>query len=343
MRQWVPGALVVALLLTPASEPSRAVDPVEAFSLSFFPIGIPGVDAYNARVVAALDHSSTFYTGCCDTTITAYTGETVTRGPSALGCPAAPEFPACFVASNCICAYADPEGDPFIVNGNYAGAFGVSFLLYDGHPGYDYGYAFDTPILATGSGQLCKAIQDEINGTRGAASAWEGFHTFYIDHGTFGEEGYASWYLHAAELDGTATTGAPLENLAVGGCAPVVAGQLVARVGNVGTLLPHLHFEVRTYTPILGPEQFSRIIDPYGWTGEDPDPWSQGSNGQALSRSQPVWVPEPARGSTSALVVVLLAGLRRYRAAGERAEFGCLPSRRNGRPFACPLNAERSF
>lgn len=311
------GAIVLALLLTPAFEASRAVDPVETFSLPFFPIGIPGVNAYNAPIVAALDHSSTFYTQCCDTTITAYTGETVTRGPSALGCPVAPEFPACFVAPNCICSYADPEGDPFIVNGNYVGAFGASVLLYDGHPGYDYGYGFDTPLVATRDGQLCKAVQDEINGTRGAASAWEGFHTFYIDHGTFGEKGYASWYLHATDLDGTDTSGRPLDSLGPGSCAPVVAGQMVARVGNFGTFLPHLHFEVRIYTPILGPEQFAQVIDPYGWTGEVPDPWAQGTNGQAVSRLQALWVPEPSRGGCAAAALISVAALRRYRRGRE--------------------------
>lgn len=307
------GAVLVAALL--ATSPSHAADPTDGFTLPFFPIGVPGIHAYNAPIVSTLDHSSTFYTQCCDTTITAYTGETVTRGASAFQCPAAPTAPTCFFTPNCICSYPDPEGDPFIVNGNYTGAFGPSVLLYDGHAGYDYGHGFDTPLVATRGGQLCKAARDEVNGTRGAVSAWEGFHTFYVNHGTFGENGYASWYLHAADLDGTDTSGTPLANLEVGGCAPVEDGQLVARVGNFGTALPHLHFELRIYTPLFGPEEFSRVIDPYGWTGDAPDPWSQGTNGQAVSRLEAVWLPEPDRLWSAVAVLLGLAGVRRYSSA----------------------------
>ena len=120
------GAVLVAALL--ATSPSHAADPTDGFTLPFFPIGVPGIHAYNAPIVSTLDHSSTFYTQCCDTTITAYTGETVTRGASAFQCPAAPTAPTCFFTPNCICSYPDPEGDPFIVNGNYTGAFGPSVL-----------------------------------------------------------------------------------------------------------------------------------------------------------------------------------------------------------------------
>jgi hypothetical protein len=302
-RRWI----VAAALLLCSTAPSHAGGPTDGFTLPVFPIGAPNVNAYNAAMVSALDHAGTFYTQCCDTVITAYTGETVTRGDGGeFGCPAPPVFPECFIAANCICSYADGEGDPFIVNGNYTGAFGSHILLYDGHAGYDYGYGFDTPLVATRGGQLCKAFDDPINGTSGQPNAWDGFHTFFIDHGTFGQTGYASWYLHATDLDGVDMSGQPLANLGVGGCAQVEDGQLVGRVGNFGTFAPHLHFEVRIYTPAFGPEVFPQVIDPYGWTGAGPDPWSQGGNNQAASRLHTVWVPEP---SASALALAALIAI----------------------------------
>ena len=126
-----------------------------------------------------------------------------------------------------------------------------------------------------------------INGHVGAASAWDKFHTFYVDHGVIDGIGYAVWYLHATDLEGAA-----LQALAPGQCAPVAGGQVVATVGNVGTFLPHLHFEVRTYVPAEGPEGFgSRVIDPYGWTGSGADPWTDPLvNPQAAPQQEPLWV-----------------------------------------------------
>jgi len=319
-RAGVAAALgVVALaLFPPFPETSRAGNPTDGFTLPVFPIGLPGVGAYDARMVSALDHAGAFYTQCCDTTITAFTGETVHRDRGALLCPAEPVFPECFFAPNCVCAYPDPEGRPFVVNGNYTGAFGAEVLLYDGHAGYDYGYDFETPLVATRGGQLCKAFRDEVNGTRGQPSAWDGFHTFYVDHGSFpagsgdAGTGYASWYLHASDLDGTGTNGQPLAGLEVGGCAPVAEGQLVGRVGNHGTLAAHLHFELRIYDPRFGPEQSPQVIDPYGWTGDGPDPWSEGGNDQAVSRLQAVWAPEPGSGALAGAALLSVSCLRRY-------------------------------
>jgi hypothetical protein len=288
-------------------------EPEDGFTLPFFPIGLPGVHAYNARVVAALDHAGTFYTQCCDTTITVFTGESVSRGTTALACPAQPVFPECFVAPSCVCAYGGTSA--FQVTGGYTGGiFGPTWLLYDGHAGWDYDYARDTPIVAPRAGRLCKAMQDEINGELGAASAWDAFHTFYVDHGEFAGIGYASWFLHADALDGVDLQGAPLVDLEVGDCANVASGQLVARVGNFGTFLPHLHFELRVHDAALGPEDSPQVVDPYGWTGDEVDPWSTGTNRQALSRTAAVWVPEPPRAALTATAMTVLALLRRYSA-----------------------------
>jgi cysteine-rich repeat protein len=113
-----------------------------------------------------------------------------------------------------------------------------------------------------------------------------------MDHGVVDGHGYASWYLHAADLAGNDTNGQPLQNLLPGQCAPVAEGQIVATVGNFGTGLPHLHFEVRRYVPLDGPEAASsKVIDPYGWKGSGPDPWANpAENPQAASQIEPLWI-----------------------------------------------------
>lgn len=258
---------------------------VPAFTLSHFPLESVGVDAYSTEITAVLDHSGQFfYTQCCDTEIVAYTGEVAPRGPDAL-CPSVSEFPACF-SQICICGYSRDDGELFEINGNYVG-FGGRFLLYDGHAGYDYTYPAGTPIVAPRGGLLCKAQEDPINGRFGFDSAWEKFHTFYIDHGDFAGTGWSTWFLHATDLDGVDTEGRALADLAPGECAEVVEGQTVATVGNVGTFLPHLHFEVRRYR--VGPESAStRGFDPYGWQGDGADPLA--GNGQAAAQDAPIWI-----------------------------------------------------
>ncbi|MDH3687790.1 MAG: M23 family metallopeptidase, partial [Myxococcales bacterium] len=260
----------------------------QPFTLLRFPIGEPGVTAYTAPMIAVLDHSGTFYTNCCDSEVVAYTGERALREDGALGC-GDDTFPACFFGL-CICAYANPTGEPWTVTGSYIRSFGgSSYLLYDGHAGYDYSYGFGTPLVAPRAGRLCKARVDYVNGSFGFSSAWAKFHTYYIDHGVFDGVGYATWHLHASDLETP-----ELQELGVGLCADVTEGQIVARVGNQGTFAPHLHFEARTYDPAEGPEgSSSRVIDPYGWTGQDPDPWeNEAENPQAAHRALPLWEDE---------------------------------------------------
>lgn len=257
---------------------------VPAFTLPVFPLGTPGASAYATPLIAALDHAGGFYTGCCDDRITTFRGETAVRDGAAALCPAPPVFPACLFAS-CLCAYGDPAGPPFEVNGSYVGVVGPTHLSYDGHAGYDYEANAGTPLVATRDGQLCKALADPVNGTAGAPTAWEGFHTFYVDHGVIAGSGWASWYLHAEDLAGSLATLAP------GGCAAVAGGEQVATAGNAGTFVPHLHFEVRRYDPADGPEAFSaKVVDPYGWMGAGPDPWSDpGANVQAAPQGPALW------------------------------------------------------
>jgi cysteine-rich repeat protein len=264
---------------------------VPAFTLPRFVVDVPGLTAYTADMISVLDHTGPFYQRCCDTNITVFTGESADRDENAVFCAQEPVFPAC-VFTNCQCGFRDPAGEPFIVNGTYASPFGPQYLYYASHAGYDYIYGAGTPLVAARDGMLCKAVEDFINGHFGAPTAWEKFHTFYIDHGVVDGRGYAAWYLHAADLAGNDTNGQPLQNLLPGQCAPVAEGQLVATVGNFGTGLPHLHFEMRRYVPLDGPEAASsKVIDPYGWKGATPDPWANpAENPQAETQIEPLWI-----------------------------------------------------
>ena len=264
---------------------------VPRFTLPLFPIapsGEPPLDAYTARITAVLDHAgSRFYTNCCETEIVAFTGERGLRSAGASGCPLEPGECGGVFGPQCICSYRQPSGDAFVVNGSYTGILGASaFLAYDGHAGYDYSHPSGTPIVAPREGQLCKALFDNINSS--FFIAWERFHTFYIDHGVFGSSGWATWFLHAEDLAGLDAKGTALGDLGVGECAPVSRGQLVATVGNVGTFLPHLHFEVRRYPAEEGPESaLVESVDPYGWQGLGPDPIDE--NPQARSQPAALW------------------------------------------------------
>lgn len=266
---------------------------VPAFAIERFPVDAGDDHAYTAPVIAVLDHAGAFYTQCCDTRIVAFTGEEAVRGGVVELCPSEPVLPMCFFTPFCICGYGHPAGGSYVVNGVYVGAvLGPGVLSYDGHAGYDYRYGFGTPLVATADGQLCKAREDLVNGRGGEASAWDRFHTFYVDHGEHGGVGWSSWYLHATDLAGTDVFGADLALLEPGECAPVHEGDLVATVGNVGTFAPHLHFEVRAYEPEHGPEaSTARIVDPYGWSGDGPDPWSDPTaNRQARAQQAPLWI-----------------------------------------------------
>jgi cysteine-rich repeat protein len=259
--------------------------------LSRLPIDAGSAGPYDAPIISLMDHSGLFYSRCCDTRITAFSGATAERGADSVLCPVAPDAPTCLTAP-CQCGYGNPDGTDFDVTDGYTGLFSPGYLYYDGHAGYDYDYGFGTPIVAPAPGSLCKAIPDPINGGLGQPTAWDGFHTFYIDHGVFDGTGWSTWYLHAADLAGMGTGGESLPGLAPGECAPVADGQAVATVGNHGTGAPHLHFEVRRYVPGDGPAaNTAKVVDAYGWRGAQPDPLADpGENYQAASQPDPLWI-----------------------------------------------------
>lgn len=146
---------------------------------------------------------------------------------------------------------------PFFQNKeiNYIGVYDSSdqhkptyYLNYDGHSGYDYPYPQGTPLLAPADGLLHKAIQDSINGTRGWPTAWEGWHTFYINH----QNGFSTWFLHCTKLHDDIEDKI-LEDFTKS--YEVKRGRVVGYIGGWGRVGIHLHFEVRS--------KDGAIIDPY--------------------------------------------------------------------------------
>ena len=238
--------------------PNAPVTPPKPTTTAFLALPIKGNDdtgkpltPCTARISAVLDHAGTSLDSTCktpfswglrakDRKVIAFNGE-VGDGAS---CTTGPF------------GYAKNQPGPFFAKKeiNYVGVYDMHdkyapswYLNYDGHCGYDFSYPVGTPILAPADGDLSKALlTDPVDGTNKQATAWDGFHTFYIDH----RNGFFTWFLHATNLhhdiEKVLQTAKP---------APVTRGQTIAYLGKVGTPGAHLHFEVR--------DKNNRIIDPY--------------------------------------------------------------------------------
>lgn len=241
-----------------------------------FPLGVlcDGVPCtpYTAKVASVMDHSGTpldpinnpgrWYV--TDGKVKAFNGE-IGEAIFGTNCSPGPGY------------QKNALGEEFLSELNYVGAtckkpehpdantHPERFLNYDGHPGYDYPYTRDTPVVAAASGRLFKAQTDTVNHTRNVNSkcfnsnAWTEWHAFYIDH----DNGYTTWYLHVKGL-------APEIEKAIRNdfstFVDVQAGQIVAFVGNWAKCTSvgyHLHFEVRRGQV--------EIVDPYSaglWIAE---------------------------------------------------------------------------
>ena len=135
--------------------------------------------------------------------------------------------------------------DPGFTEG-YAQTPGAhDYLYYDGHDGYDYGLYYE-PVAAAAGGRVMLAGW----AVPSCHSCLSGL-TVEIDHGN----GLLSYYGHLSEID-------------VAKGQYVVRGQVLGRSGMTGTATgPHLHFGVY-YINGTGP------VDPYGWSGSFPDPYT---------------------------------------------------------------------
>ena len=146
--------------------------------------------------------------------------------------------------------------DPSFTEG-YAQTPGqTDYLYYDGHDGYDYGLYYE-PIAAAGPGVVILAGWYVPS----CHSCLSGL-TVEIDHGN----GLLSYYGHMSRID-------------VHKGQYVPRGRVIGISGMTGTATgPHLHFGV--YHPYGGGP-----VDPYGWAGAIPDPYSKDAGNLWLSGS----------------------------------------------------------
>jgi len=146
---------------------------------------------------------------------------------------------------NALYGYKNSSGTSFTVNGNYAGGGNSTYLYYEGHPGIDYR---TTDQAANGQINVLAAADGVAHWVQGSV-----YNTLWIDHGN----GYSTHYLHLSQ------------KIAVDG-ASVTRGQIIGVSGDSGVPgNPHLHFEV----------QFNGVpVDPYGWQGSGPDPYTLAVN-----------------------------------------------------------------
>lgn len=123
---------------------------------------------------------------------------------------------------------------------------GHDYLYYSGHDGYDYGLFYE-PVAAAAPGKVILANW-LVPGCHTCLSG----QTVEIDHGN----GLLTFYGH-------------LSKIYVSKDQYVARGQVIGMSGMTGTATgPHLHFGVY-YKNGDGP------VDPYGWGGSGPDPYSK--------------------------------------------------------------------
>ena len=171
----------------------------------------------------------------------------------------------------------------FEFNGKYVGASscgGKAFLSYEGHPGFDYGFPFGTPVSP--------AIGGVVSYTDNGAGKATSYNVLTLTS-TDGS-GYKVHYLHLSSYyDGATGKVMRVKTLDVA-CSPaeieecptcaqpgeVVSKDRVDPIGYVGNysgtwcgVRAHLHFEVsKSDVP----------VDPYGWLGTGTDPYTRTVN-----------------------------------------------------------------
>ncbi len=136
--------------------------------------------------------------------------------------------------------------DPSFTAGYAQTPGGHDYLYYDGHDGYDYALTYE-PVAAAAPGTVMLANWLDPN----CHSCSSGL-TIEINHGN----GLVSFYGHLSQL-----------NVVKG--QHVARGQVIGTSGETGSATgPHLHFGLYNIHRISTP------VDPYGWWGTYPDPWT---------------------------------------------------------------------
>jgi len=165
-------------------------------------------------------------------------------------------------------------------NGEVLAWWGDTIRALDGHMGYDWGLPEGTPLLAAAGGfvtragwseeQYCPPL-DRVVANRAVV----------ILHETPEGERFVILYSHLADV-----------HVGVGDL--VKPGDVVGLSGTTGCSTgPHLHFQVEyqarweapTTPGALGVVAEGGVaVDPYGWSGQGPDPWAELPEG-VVSRS----------------------------------------------------------
>ena len=137
--------------------------------------------------------------------------------------------------------------DPDFTAGFAQTAGGHDFLYYAGHDGYDYALTYE-PVAAAAPGRV-KLADWLVPGCETCLSG----KTVEIDHGN----GLLTFYGHLSKI--SVTKGQYVQR-----------GQVIGTSGMTGTATgPHLHFGVYRTNCNSCP------VDPYGWGGSYPDPYSR--------------------------------------------------------------------
>src|SRR5229473_1070378 len=136
--------------------------------------------------------------------------------------------------------------DPSFTEGYAQTPGGHDYLYYDGHDGYDYALTYE-PVAAAAPGTVKSAGWLDPN----CHECLSGL-TIEINHGN----GLESFYGHLSQV-----------NVVKG--QYVRRGQVIGISGSTGTATgPHLHFGIYDL------HRSQTAVDPYGWSGSYPDPWS---------------------------------------------------------------------
>ncbi|HEX4961660.1 MAG TPA: DNRLRE domain-containing protein [Thermoanaerobaculia bacterium] len=211
------------------------------FKLSF-PLKLNNVTPYNANISSVFDHSmrNSFET---DGIIVAFNAEQI--GATGVKYPSDP---------TCI---AKKDMTAFLLFGNYVGAAecgGKYYLSYDGHPGIDYPVPDQTPVYATADGKItildCPHKHD--GGT--CFGRGTGYGKLYIDHGN----GYVTIFNHLSYTADGLNLNSSVKRGDLVGYSGHTVPSTVKQVG------PHLHLSVT---------KGGVYVDPYGWSGNIPDPY----------------------------------------------------------------------
>lgn len=144
-------------------------------------------------------------------------------------------------------------------NGIRITSWGESAVTVDGHSGYDWPATIGTPVLAAGDGVVYEAGLSAPFYCPPLAKTVTQLGVV-LQHIASSGDVFLTYYAHLSET-----------NVTVG--QHVSTGQQVGLSGNSGcSTLPHLHFEVDRLTHTNNGNLAA--VDPFGWTGSQPDPWS---------------------------------------------------------------------